>query len=136
VASLGESSQAMGAARPPAGELELFVTGPTTRAGIECECARAREQLGGSDARIVTFDLRSLSDPDAVTVDLLARLLLTARRSGRRIRFRHACREIQELVSLMGLADVLRLDPHSRVEPGGKPEQREQAGRVEEERDP
>jgi hypothetical protein len=32
---------------------------------------------------------------------------LTARRLGRSIRLRHACREVQELLRLAGLADVM-----------------------------
>ena len=46
-------------------------------------------------------------DPDAVTVDALARLQLAARRNGCRVRLRHASAELLELVAFMGLTNVL-----------------------------
>jgi hypothetical protein len=46
--------------------------------------------------------------PDAVAVEALARLALAARRRGCYVRQYGACRELQELVAFMGLADVLR----------------------------
>ena len=46
-------------------------------------------------------------EPDAVTVDALARLQLAARRHGFLVRLRHASAELLELVAFMGLADVL-----------------------------
>lgn len=134
----GSPTGPRGAAWPPAveGELTLILIGPMTRAGIGSLCRRASRLLEESGAELVTLDLRTIADPDAVTIDALARLHLVARRSGRRIRFRHACREIHELVDVMGLTGVLRLDPGSRAEPGREAEQREQARGVEEERDP
>jgi ABC-type transporter Mla MlaB component len=117
-------------------ELTLILIGPMTRAGIGSLCRRARRLLDESGASLVTLDLRTIARPDAVTIDALARLHLVARRSGRRIRFRHACPEIDELMALMGLADVLRLDTGSGVESGREAEQREEARGVEEERDP
>lgn len=124
------------AARPgAAGALELIVTGPMTRAGIAGLCERARRLVEENDVQLVVLDLRAIADPDAVTVDAMARLHLTVRRLGKGIRFRDACREIHRLVALTGLADVLLLDP-SPIEPRRKAEQREQARGVEEERDP
>ena len=76
----------------------------------------------------IVCDVGALA-PDAVTVDALARLQLSARRLGLEIRLRHASTELQELLAFFGLRDVLR------VEAGGKAEQREQRGRVEEERE-
>jgi anti-anti-sigma regulatory factor len=117
-------------------ELVLVMTGPMTRAGMGGLCERARGLLSETDARQVVVDIGAIADPDAVTVDALARLDLTVRRQGKRIRFRHACHEIHQLVALMGLGDVLRLDLGSRVEAGREAEEREQVRRVEEERDP
>jgi hypothetical protein len=54
-----------------------------------------------------TIDVRDI-DPDAVTVDALARLQLAARRLSCRLLLRNASPELLELVSFMGLADVLR----------------------------
>ena len=46
-------------------------------------------------------------EPDAVTVDALARLQLAARRRRCRILLRNASVELKELVRFMGLEDVL-----------------------------
>ena len=46
-------------------------------------------------------------EPDAVTVDALARLQLAASRTGCRVVLRHASDDLLELVAFMGLADVL-----------------------------
>jgi ABC-type transporter Mla MlaB component len=139
VASLHERPEGGSSETPPpaaSGEAHLVVTGPMTRAGIADLCDRVRDLLEGSDAQLVVLDLGDLADPDAVTVDTLARLQLTIGRLGKRIRFRDACREVHEVVALMGLSDVLRVDPVSRVEAGREGEQREQARGVQEERDP
>ena len=68
-------------------------------------------------------------DPDAVTIDALARVQLASRRVGFELRLRHASCELQELLAFVGLAEVLR------VEAGGEAEQREQRVGVEEERE-
>jgi ABC-type transporter Mla MlaB component len=78
---------------------------------------------------IIDWDLNALAYVDVGTVDALARLQLTARRSGAFVRLRNASPELLELVDLMGLKDVLR------VEPGGQTEQREHGAGVEEERE-
>jgi hypothetical protein len=92
------------------------------------------------DGRIARADIPALCERvhvllDAVTVDALARLQLTAGRLGRRIRLRDPCGELQDLLALMGLGDVL-LGAASELQPGGQAEEREQAGGVQEEADP
>ena len=47
-------------------------------------------------------------DPDAVTVDALARLQLAARRLSCRLLLNNASPDLLELVAFMGLSDVLR----------------------------
>jgi hypothetical protein len=59
-------------------------------------------------------------------VDALARLQLTARRIGWRLRLRDVPVELRELIQLAGLSSVLG------VEPGGEPEEREVAADVQE----
>jgi ABC-type transporter Mla MlaB component len=113
----------------------LVIRGPITREGIVELCDRAGAWLEGCDADPVVCDIVALIDPDAVTVDALARLQLIARRLGKRIRFRNACGEVHQLVTLMGLEEVLPLGA-SPLEPGRESEQREQRRRVEEEGDP
>ena len=46
-------------------------------------------------------------EPDAVTVDALARLQLAAGRLGCTVRLRNASAALRDLVALMGLRDVL-----------------------------
>ena len=50
-------------------------------------------------------------DPDAVTVDALARLQLAARRLSCRLLLHNASPELLKLVAFMGLADVLQESP-------------------------
>ena len=78
--------------------------------------------------RTIVCDLSAL-DPDAVTIDALARLQLSSRRIGWELRLRRASRELRELLTFVGLDEVLRL------ETGGQPEEREQGVGVEEERE-
>jgi hypothetical protein len=67
--------------------------------------------------------------PDLLTLDALARLELSARRHGRRLRVVGSSSGLRELIDLCGLSDALG------VEPRGQPEQREQRVGVEEERE-
>jgi len=76
----------------------------------------------------IVCDVGSVA-PDADTIDTLARLQLHARRLGLELRLRHASRELTELIAFAGLDEVLR------VEPEGQAEEREERGRVEEERE-
>jgi hypothetical protein len=46
-------------------------------------------------------------EPNAVTIDAIARLQLAARRQGCQVRLCHASSELLELVAFMGLRDVL-----------------------------
>ena len=66
---------------------------------------------------------------DAVTIDVLARLQLAAKRTGLELQLRGASTELQDLLAFMGLRDVLR------VEGSGQAEEREQGVGVEEERE-
>lgn len=98
--------------------------------------AHVRALLHGRGTGEVVCDVGALVDPDASTVDALARLQLAARRHRCRIRLRGECVELRELVGLMGLGEVL---PHTvglLVEPSGQAEEGEQPRRVEEEGDP
>ncbi len=75
---------------------------------------------------VLTIDAAGLT-ADAVTVDMLARVALTAKRLGANVCLAHASVELAELAVFMGLSKVLG------VEPGRQPEQREQGLRVQEE---
>ncbi|MGH9246175.1 MAG: STAS domain-containing protein [Acidimicrobiales bacterium] len=85
------------------------VDGSFTPANVTDLCERARRLLESSDAAVLTCDVGALTHPDAVAIDALARLQLAAQRLGRSIRLRHAGRRLQDLLDLVGLADVLPL---------------------------
>jgi ABC-type transporter Mla MlaB component len=114
----------------------LVFSGPIERADVPGLCERGRVLLEGCVGDMVVCDVSALICPDAVTVDALARLQLTARRLGRQVQLRHACGELQELLALMGLSDVVPLCSGLAFGPGGQAEQREQPRGVEEEADP
>jgi hypothetical protein len=127
---------------PPAPATVLVVYPPIGRADITGLCERLRLLLGESRADPFPCDVGALVAPDLVTIEALARLQLTARRLGRRIRLHDVCGELRGLLALMGLADVLPsglfpagrgpLDGLARVERHREPEQREQVRDVQE----
>jgi ABC-type transporter Mla MlaB component len=124
--------------RPGPGGTVLVMIGPVTRDAIPALCERARRLLEGCDAGPVACDVGALAEPDATTIDALARLQLTARRLGYRVELRGTCGELEDLLRLTGLLEVLTggAPVGSAVEAWGEPELREQALRVEEEADP
>jgi ABC-type transporter Mla MlaB component len=81
------------------------IRGPITRADLPGLCDRVRG-LAESGADVVVCDVCGV-DPDAVTVDALARLQLAARRHGCQVRLLNGSAALCELVGFMGLADVL-----------------------------
>lgn len=89
----------------------------------------------GADPGSIVCDVGAVTRPDVGTIDALARLQLIARRHGRRVQLRHASVELQELLSLLGLFDVLPPCAELSLEPRGQPEDREQAVGVQEKGD-
>jgi ABC-type transporter Mla MlaB component len=120
----------------PSPEIELGMSGRIERAEIPGLCERVQVLLTLQAVDRLVCDVGAIVAPDAVTVDALARLQLTARRLGREVRIRHAPRELQELLALMGLSDVVPLSDSSALEVGRQAEEREVDLRVEEEADP
>jgi ABC-type transporter Mla MlaB component len=94
----------MGSPAPPT--VAFSIRGPITRADLPGLCDRVCALLNESGAGVVLCDVHGI-EPDAVTVDALARLQLAARRYTCRVRLRHASEELLELVAFMGLAEVL-----------------------------
>lgn len=82
------------------------IRGPIARVDLPGLCDRVCALLDATSAAVVICDVAGV-EPDAVTVDALARLQLAARRHGCRVRLRNASPELLELVAFMGLADVL-----------------------------
>ncbi len=127
----------MSGLRPPheSSTIVLVIGGPITRAGIPELCGRIRVLLEQSGARVVVCDVDALVDPDAVTIDALARLQLITQRYGRRLRVRYAGGALRNLLTLMGLDDIVQLDTLLRIAPKGQTEEREEGRSVEEEGD-
>jgi ABC-type transporter Mla MlaB component len=93
------------AAAPPQ-TVAFAIGGPIARDDLPGLCGRVCALLAESEADVALCDVSGV-DPDAVTVDALARLQLAARRTGCRVRLRNASSELRDLVAFMGLSDVL-----------------------------
>ena len=86
--------------------VDFAVVGPIARDDLPGLCDRVCALLAEADADLALCDVTSV-EPDAVTVDALARLQLAARRYGCQVRLRNASDDLRALVEFMGLADVL-----------------------------
>jgi hypothetical protein len=82
----------------------LVVAAPIGDVAMLCE--RLRSVFATSDAEVVVCDVGALP-ANARTIEALARLQLTARRLGRRIRLQRASPELEQLLEFAGLADVV-----------------------------
>ncbi|MCG7524291.1 STAS domain-containing protein [Streptomyces sp. OfavH-34-F] len=94
-------------ALPPAA---LVLSGHLTRAAVPRLCAELEAVLAATPAAVTAIDcdLSGLVRPDLTTVEALARLSLTARRTGdRRLRLRGTPPELRSLLNLVGLGDVV-----------------------------
>jgi anti-anti-sigma regulatory factor len=85
----------------------FVVRDPLVRADVQRLCADLGRLLGDGGAELVVCDVGAVVCPDAITVDALARLQLTALRLGCRIRLRNASPELRELIAFMGLRPAL-----------------------------
>ncbi|HEU5263963.1 MAG TPA: STAS domain-containing protein [Gaiellaceae bacterium] len=93
-------------ATPGPQSVALAIRGPISRADLPGLCDRVCGLLAVNDADVVLCDVHGV-EPDAVTVDALARLQLAARRHGCRVRLCSTSKALRDLVSFMGLDDVL-----------------------------
>ena len=94
----------MGAPAPD--QVGFEVHGPIARSDLPGLCNRVRSVLRERGPGDVLCDVQTV-EPDAVTVDALARLQLAARRHGCRVRLCNASAELLELVAYLGLDDVI-----------------------------
>ncbi|MEV2249677.1 STAS domain-containing protein [Streptomyces sp. NPDC050147] len=108
------------AIKPP----DLTLTGTLDREATHRLCEEARVTLQASDADVLVCDVTDLGPPVLAAVDALARLQLTARRAGGRIRLRNPAPDLRELLHLVGLPMEIEVDRQA--------EQREPPGRVQE----
>jgi ABC-type transporter Mla MlaB component len=113
--------------KPGSHEVAFAIRGPISREDLPGLCDRVCTVLGRSDA-VVACDVDGV-DPDAVTVDALARLQLAARRRGCEIHLCNASDDLLELVELMGLTNVLcdevrRRGTRAEARSAGRPSRR------------
>ena len=86
--------------------ITFTIDGPISRADLPGLCDRVCGLLERSRPDVAFCDVSGI-DPDAVTVDALARLQVAARRRGCQVRLREASDELLDVLSFMGLRDVL-----------------------------
>jgi ABC-type transporter Mla MlaB component len=86
-------------------EVAFAIRGPIARADLPGLCDRVCALLSATRG-VVRCDVAGI-EPDAVTVDALARLQLAASRRGCSLRLCHPSPALLELVELMGLSNVL-----------------------------
>ena len=84
----------------------LAFGGPITRTDLPGLCEQVSALLERSGAEVILCDIAK-ADPDAVTVDAVARVHLAARRHGCDTRVQGASGELVALLNLMGLRGVL-----------------------------
>ena len=93
----------------------IAIQGPILRSDLPGLYRRVCEMLSRCETPVAICDVRGV-EADAVAVEALARLALAARRNECQVRLRGASKELLELVSFMGLDEVLR----SESTPGSK----------------
>ena len=89
-----------------ASTVSFAIKGPITREDLPGLCDRVCGLLERSGAGVAYCEVTGV-EPDAVTVDALARLQLAARGHRCMVRLRDASPELLELIAFMGLCDVL-----------------------------
>lgn len=95
--------------------ITLAIQDPILRSDLPGLLRRLCQLLARRERPVAICDVRGV-EADAVAVDALARLALTARRNDCQVWLRGASKELLELVSFMGLDEVLR----SEAKPGSK----------------
>ncbi len=81
------------------------IDGPITRTDLPRLCEQVCALIERTGADVALCDVSKV-DPDAVSVDALARLQVAARRRGCQARLRGASNELVDLLAFMGLRDV------------------------------
>lgn len=106
------------------------------RTDVPAACDGLRELVGARRADVVVCDVTAIG-ADLMTVEVLARLRLTALRLGCRLELRNASPELQQLLAFCGLRHVLPSERLERLDlalgrHGGQAEEGEPPRRVEE----
>jgi anti-anti-sigma factor len=85
----------------------LVFNGRIEHAEIPLICKWAGPLLADRHAGLLVCDVSDVVHPDAVTLDALARLQLTAKRMGHKVVIRHASHQLKDLLDITGLKDVV-----------------------------
>jgi hypothetical protein len=107
----------------------LTLPAPMRRADVPDLCNRAHDLMKESLDHSLECDAAAVIHPDLRTIEAIARVGLLARRLGTGIRLRGASVELLDLLAFCGLRVELVLEGEREAE------EREEARRVEEERD-
>jgi ABC-type transporter Mla MlaB component len=86
--------------------IAFAIRGPIARADLQGLCDRVCALLTETGASVAYADVHGI-EPDAVTIDALARLQLGAKRQGCQVRLRGASGELRQLLTFLGLRDVV-----------------------------
>ena len=89
--------------------VRFTIRGPIARTDLPGLCDRICVLLSTSGAEVAICDVSSVG-VDAVTIDAVARLQLAARRHACEVRLCSAPPELTDLVSFMGLTNVIPCD--------------------------
>lgn len=117
------------------GDIVVPMRQPSKPSDVESVCREVCSRLEDANGLRLVCDVGAIARPDALTLDALARIQLTARRLGRMGSVLGAGPELVRLLDLAGLDDVLPRVA-SGVEVRGQSEEREELLRVQEEGDP
>ncbi|GAA4805641.1 hypothetical protein GCM10023220_39200 [Streptomyces ziwulingensis] len=97
----------------------LVLPGPVSKEAVPRFCDEVRALLEATRAGVVVCDVGGLGPPGLAAVELLARLQLTARRCGGRIRLRDPTPGLLSFLDLVGLRFETERQPEQREPPGG-----------------
>jgi hypothetical protein len=120
---------------PPDGRpgVTIVALGPrVARVDIPALCERLDALVRHRRPALLVCDVGAIVEPDAATLDALARLALTAGRLGCRMQLDRAGLPLRALLAYTGLEEVLPLRGRPAVEVRGQPEEGEQPVGVEE----
>ena len=120
---------------PPPAAIEFGIAGRLERRDIPDLCDEVR-RLAELTPRVPLVCNLVEAVPDAVTVDALAHVHLTARRLGTQVTLQGASPELCDLLAFFGLRAALSARRGSAVEVRRQAEEREQRRGVEKEVDP
>lgn len=86
--------------------IEMRIAGRVTPADVPRLCEELSARLSSTGVTEAICDVGGLTHTDLAAINALARLQLTARRLGCRIRLRNAGPELRALLDLVGLGEV------------------------------